>query len=51
MWYDNGIIVNVSIIFFGEEEISDIILFMDFWRERKFFICGSVNIFSFDFLY
>lgn len=50
MWYDNGIIVRVGMIFFGEDGNSDIIYFMDFWRESKFFICGSVNMFIFNFL-
>ena len=48
MWHDNGTTASVSIILFGEEEISDTILFMDPWRERKLFTRGSVNTFSFD---
>lgn len=48
MWYENGTTASVNIILFGEEEISDTILFMDPWKERKLFTRGSVNTFTFD---
>ena len=47
MWYENGTTARVGIILYGEEEISDTILFMDPWKESKLFTRGSVNTFTF----
>lgn len=48
MWYGNGTTARVGIILFGEDGNSDIICFMDPWRESKLFTRGSVNTFTFD---
>ena len=48
MWYDNGTTARVGMILFGEDGNSDIIYFMDPWRESKLFTRGSVNTFTFD---